>query len=816
MWMRDVWSDLGVGLRAWRRRPGVAAMAVVVLALGIGATTTVLSLIDRIFLEVPAEVEEPHRLVRIFRAWDGGGGGWWGYPDYLHFRDNARTVSGLGATAGAELAASYSIDGVNSDQLLLEQVSDNFFDVLGVTPVLGREFLPEENATPGTHPVVLLGHDFWTRAFGADRDVLGATITLNGTPFTVIGVMPEAYQGLFPDSPTADAWVPIAMTGALQRLEGTAWWERLPDESSRYLTLIGRLGPGVSFAQAEADFRAATDALQYEGRDEDLSVWVRSDVLYSPRVRDQLTTLTRTLLAVVGIVLLIAAANAAVLLLTHAMSRTREIAVRTAMGAGRGRIVRQLVTESAVLGVAAGVLGIGFAFLAVDVAAALMPVSFNASFRPDGAVLGVGFALAVLTAVVVGLVPAVRAARVDLRSAIRNGDATASGRSPLRAALVVGQLALSVVLLAGALLFGRSFWAASTEEIGFEPENRLVVQVRLRSLGYSEEQGRVFLAEALDRIGRLPGVADVTTTRMIPFDGGQWTSNVDPPPDATPNDGDNVFFAMNLVSPGYFETMEMDILRGRAIDDGDVDGAPLAAVVNEAFADGVWPGLDPLGRTLPYRGGRDFEVVGVVRNANYWVLGEEPVPHVWAAQQQIGDPTMSFLVATTSPAHTLAEPVSDVLRTLEPALAISDVTSLEALVDGQTQPYEVTAVLVGLFGALALLLAAVGLYGVVSFLVSQRTREIGIRMALGADKGRVAGSVLRSGGRLVAIGMVLGLTGSIALRRFTEGMLYGVEPGDPLPLVGATVVLIAVAGLASLVPARRATRVDPLVAMRAD
>ncbi len=816
MWMRDVWGDLGIGLRGWRRRPGVAVMAVVVLALGVGATTAVLSLIDRIFLEAPAEVEEPHRLVRVFRAWEGGGGGWWGHPDYLHFRDNARTVAGLAATAGAELIASYSIDGVNSDQLLLEQVSDNFFDVLGVAPVLGREFVPEEDATPGTHPVVLLGYDFWARAFGSDREVLGRTVTLNGTPFTVIGVMPQAYRGIFPDSPSADAWVPIAMTGVLQRLESTAWWERLPDETSRYLTLIGRLAPGVSFAQAEADFLAASDALQYEGRPEDQTVWVRSDVLYSPRVREQLSTLTRTLMAVVGIVLLIAAANAAVLLLTHAMSRAREIAVRTAMGAGRGRIVRQLVTESAVLGVAAGVLGIGFAFLAVDVAAALMPVSFNGSFRPGGGVMAVGFALAVGTAVTVGLVPAVRAARVDLRSAMRDGDTPTSGRSPLRAALVVGQLGLSVVLLAGALLFGRSFWAASTEEIGFQSENRLVVEVRLRSLGYSREQGRVFMAEAIDRIGRLPDVADVTTTRMVPFDGAQWTSSVDPPPDATPNDGDDIYHAMNVVSPGYFDVMEMDVLRGRAIDASDVDGAPFVAVVNEALAEAVWPGLDPLGRTLPFREGQEFQVVGVVRNANYWALGEEPVPHVWGAQQQIMDPTVSFLVATTSPAHTLARPVSEALRSLDPALAISDVTSLEALVDGQTQPYEVTAVLVGIFGGLALLLAAVGLYGVVSFLVSQRTREIGIRMALGADSGRVAGTVVRSGSRLVLIGAVVGLAGSVGLRRFTEGMLYGVEPGDPLPLIGATVVLIAVAGLASLVPARRATRVDPLVAMRAD
>jgi len=564
MWGQNFMQDVRFGVRTLVRRPGFTTVAVLVLGLGIGAPATVLSLVDRIFFERPPEVEEPHRLFRVYRAWEGGGGGSLRNPDYEYLRENSSTLTGLGAYTDGDLIASYTLDGVSHDQLRVARASDNFFDVLGVEPALGREFTPEENRTPGTHAVAVLSHDFWERAFGGDPEAVGRSLTLNGRPYTVIGVLPEAFRGINPGESTGDVWVPIAMTGHLERAEDTAWWERLPNHSWSWLNVVGRLAPGVSFESAEENLVQLHRALEYEGKDEEERLWVRKQFLYSPRTANQLAGLSRILLGVVGIVLVIAAANVAVLLLTRASSRERELGVRSAMGAGRGRITRQLVAESLVLGAAAGVVGIAIAYLTADLAAALMPVSFEGSFEPDGGVILLAALLAALTSVAVGLVPALHVGRTNLRSALQEGSSR-TGRSRTRSALVVGQLALSVTLVAGAFLFVRSFHAASVQDVGFETENRLLVRVPMRALGFDEARGRAFIDAGLERIEALPGVVAASTTRMIPF-GGQWTSTIEAPPGATPNaEGEGIDFGMNVVFPGYFEIMGVDVVRGPVV-----------------------------------------------------------------------------------------------------------------------------------------------------------------------------------------------------------------------------------------------------------
>jgi predicted permease len=815
MSLEDLVRDLGFAARSLRRRPGFSATAVLVLALGIGAPTTVFTLVDTIFFDRPAHVAEPHRLLRVFRSWtSGGSGGSLGNPDYEYYRDNASTLAGLAAYGGRTEVA-YRVGGGDPSQLELLFASANYFDVLGVSPALGRWFRPEESTSPGSHPVAVLSHGFWTRAVGADPDVLGRTLTVNGIAHTVVGVAPEGFSGISPLESAPDAWVPIAMAGVVQRLEDEAWWSRHPDYVSNWLDVVGRAAPGVSTGAAQANLVALGEGLTYEGRDAEERLTATRQFLYRPSQEASLQSLSRILVAAVLIVLLVAAANVAVLLLSRATTRTREIGIRTALGAGGGRLVRLLVAESVLLGLLGGALGIGLAYTLSGAAATLLPLPFEPVFRPDPGVLAAAAALALVTAVAVGLPPALHGARLDLRRAMHDEASAGAwgGRDGLRGVLVVSQVSMSVVLVAGAFLFARSFWAASHQDLGFEHEDVLVVGVSLRSLDYDADRGRTFIREALARLGALPGVEAVTTSRQIPFL-GDWSTDIRPPgvPE-TEESYDPITVYLNAVGPGYFDVTGIEIVRGRALDERDRPGATPATVINETLAERLWPGEDPVGRILP-RGG--MVVVGVARDATYAALGETPLPQAYVPVLQSYMADLRFFARAGSDAAALAGPVQAELRRIEPRLAFEIVTTLESVVDDELARYEVSAVLVGLFGAIALLLAAAGLYGVVSFLVSRRTREIGVRMALGADRGQVAARVLGSALRLAALGVVIGLAGAAALRGFTESLLFGVDPGDPLPLLGASLVLLAVTAIAAAGPARRATRVDPLDALRAD
>ncbi len=812
---RDLLQDLRFGLRTLARRPGFAITAVIVLGLGIGAPTTVLTLVNRIFFDRPPDVVEPHRLVRVWRSWaPGQGGGSLMNPDFAYYREHATRLNGLAAWGG-NITASYTLDGVRSDQLDALCVSDNYFDVLGVVPERGRFFRAEENHTPGADPVAVVSDGFWRRALAGDPDVVGRTVSMNGIAFTIVGVAPAGFRGLSAFSRGPDAWVPLAMFGALTRASDAAWWERVPDMRSSWLSVVGRLAPGATFEAAQAELQALSDALIYPQRNEGEGILVSRQAIYSPSQAASLLSLSRMLLAVVLIVLAIATANVAVLLLSRATTRGRELGIRTAMGAGRGRLFRQLLAESLLLGAAGGAVGVALAWAFSDAAASLLPYPFVSSFAPDLRVLLVAVAISVLTAVLAGIAPALRAARTDVAGALEGGRSTGR-RSRVRDGLVVAQVALSLVLVAGATLFARSFWSARTQDLGFATENRLVLQVDLRALGYSEDEGRTFIPRALERLRALPGVEGVTTSRMIPFQ-GDWSTDLDPPAGAIPNtDEGKLWVGLNAVSTDYFRVMGVDLVRGRPLGPEDGEGDPPAVVVNETLAGLLWPGQDAVGKTVEMGDDRTFTVVGVARNATYYELGEEPTTQAYASEAQVHQPLVHFVIHTDGPATDWIVPAEGALREIDAGLAFGWVTSMASVFEDVTARYQVSAVLVGLFGALALILAAAGLYGVVSFLVAQRTREIGVRMALGADRRRVATEVLRSGLLLAGFGVGLGLAGAFVLRRFTASLLYGIEPGDPWALAAACLVLAAVATLASLAPARRATRVDPMEAIRTE
>jgi predicted permease len=808
----SVIQDLRYGLRTLRRRPTFTLAAVAVLGLGIGATATVLTLMNEIYFQRPVHVVEPDRLFR-FQTRRGYGGAA-GNPDYVYYRDNASTLAGLAAYGGFR-AVSYTPDGDRNDQLDIVFVSANFFEVLGVPPALGRTFLQEENVTPGTHPVIVLGHHFWTRALGADPGIVDRTLSLAGTEYRVVGVAPEGFGALAPTGDPPDAWVPIAMFGALTRASTMDWWERVPGSRIGWIQPIGRLAPGVTYEAAEANLTALAETLEFDGKTEEDGAFVQRQYRYGPRAAETLSSLSRMLIVVVGLVFLVALFNAAVLILSRAATRGPEMGIRTALGAGRGRIIRQILAETLLLGLMGGGLGLVLAYGFSDLAASLLPVRFSTDFRPDLGVVLVTFGLSLLTAVTMGLLPALQITRRNLRGAIL-GRGESVRRPRFQNALVAGQVGLSLMLVAGAFLFARSFWTARTEELGFATEDRLVLQLSLRGMDFDADQSSVFLREARQRILNLPGVLGVTTTLMIPFQ-GDWGGDFDAPPGAQPNlDGDLVFTGFNAVGPDYFRVADIPIVRGRPLGMADVAGNPPTIVINEALAGALWPGLDPLGRTLPVQGEEPFEVVGVARNANYYQLGEAPVPQTYLSFDQAPQASVHFLIHTSRDAAGMATPVQTALRAIDPRLVFGWVTTMASVFEDETDRYQVSAILVAVFSAVALLMAAAGLYGTISFLVARRTREIGVRMALGANRGRVAGEVMRFGLKLAAVGVVLGLVGAVALRRLTEGFLYGIEPTDPLPLIGACLVLLAVAVLAAWIPAKHATRVDPMEAIRVE
>ncbi len=815
----DAATDVRLAARGLLRRPGFAITAVAVLGIGIGAPTLVLSLVERIFLQAPEHVERPDRLVRIYRGWSNGVvGGSLSRADYTYYRDNARTVDGMAAWSGPTSLAWAGADGT-VDQAEARFVSPNFFEVLGVPLDRGRAFRAPEGTRPGEDPVVVVSHGFWTRVMGGDPAALGATVRLNGLSFTVVGVAPEGFAGLSPlDAGAVDAWVPVAQYGALTRAGDPAWWERHPEYVSNWLTVVGRLAPGVTFDAAEAELGALQVALDYEGKPADEHLVLFRQVLYSPSTARQLASLSRLLALAVGVVLLVAISNVTVLLLSRASTRARELGIRAAVGAGRGRLVRQMLAESAVLAVLGGAVGLVLATVGADLAAGLLPYRFAGGFRPDGRVFAGALILSLGTAVAVGLLPALGATRRDLAAALGDGR-SAGTRSRVKEALVMVQVALSVVLVSGAFLFARSFTSAAGQDLGFATDDRLVVRVDPREAGLEPADARAFVHEVLDRMADLPGVEAVTTTRQIPF-GGDWSTSLPPDPAAFPDGpSEPLFLGLNAVSSGYFDVMGIPLVAGRPIGPTDREGQELAAVINRHLAETLWPGGGAeaaVGRVVAVDPERRFRIVGVAENAQYYELGESPVAQAYVAQEQLWMTPVGFVLRTSGDATGLAGAARGVVRDVRPDLAIGDVTTLAAVFEGETARYRVSATLVALFGIFALVLAAVGLYGVVSFAVQSRTREIGVRMALGAPRREVAGRVVR--GALVrgAVGVSAGLLLALLAGRFAESLVFEVEPVDPWSLLGGALVLLGVAGAAALVPARRAARIDPVEAMRAE
>jgi len=833
--MAALLQDLRYGARMLLKKPGFALAAVITLALGIGANTAIFSLVNATLLrQLP--VMEPENLVYVFSGNPGAPYNNSSYPDYVDFRDQNQVFSGFACWGG--IAASLG-DDRQTDLVTGLIVSGNYFSVLGVRAALGRTLTHEDDQKPGSHPVAVISHGLWQRRFGGEAQIVGRQIKLNGQSFTIIGVLPEEFRSAWPGR-MDDLFAPMMMQALLRPPRGGYSGEMNPDllrvRGNRWLTMIGRVNPGVTPEQARAALMPITQqqAQTFPGTNSTRIITIARVSDGDPQTRGTLTQVAALLLAVVGIVLLIACANVANLLLARAAGRRKEIAVRLALGAGRLRLVRQMLTESVLLSLIGGAAGLLLAVWWIDLLKASPPppgvAPINPDFSLDWRVLGFTLALSALTGIVFGLAPALQAARADLVPALKDEVVSfdqKQRRFNLRNALVVTQVALSLVLLIGAGLFLRSLWRAQAIKTGFDEEKVLTASLNINLLRYTRTQGREFYRQAAERVEALPGVESVSLARIVPLSGGASVRGLmiegqDRPDTIFRSEGTGVTatgantLSVSVIGQNYFQTMGINLRRGRDFEANDTEDKPGVVIVNETFAQRYFAGQEVLGKRLSVNGARGpwREIVGVVRDSKYVTLGEAAMPFAYLPLAQNHETGVTLLVRAQVDPAALTASVRQTVQALEPNLPVTGVRPMTELIGNSLYAARMGAILIGVFGLLALLLAAVGLYGVMSYAVTQRTREIGVRMALGANASAVLMLVVRHGMTLTLIGVTLGLIASLALTRLLKTLLYGVSATDPLTFGVIALLLTAVALMACWIPARRAAKVDPLIALR--
>jgi predicted permease len=817
-WAQDLWY----AARMLIKKPAFTTVAVLSLALGIGANTAIFTVVNAVFLH-PLEIADPSRVVELFTQDTRTGGARansltpTSLPNFEDYRAENSVFTGLAAYSGIGLTWTNNGETQGLPGML---ASANYFDVLGIKPFKGRTFLPDEDRKPGANTVAVISHSLWTRQFGADPALVGKTLTLNGMPFTVVGVTPPNFKGTFSLAGPDHVWVPLSMreqltSGQLRQLG--------PNRRFRWLNIVGRLKPGVSLRQAEVAMQTMASALekQYptENQGRTVRLALQSQAALGINQRSQFVLAGGVMMGMVGLVLLIACVNLANLLLAQSAQREREISLRSALGASRSRLVRQLMTESVLLALLGGAGGLAVAYWGRSALWSFRPpflgnASIDLSF--DARVLAFTGTIAVLTGLLFGLAPAIRASRANLSEMMKVGGRGGSGlgHSRLRSLLVVAEIALAAVALIGSGLFVRSMQAAQRIDLGFDSKHVGFVGLNPGSQKYAPARGLQFYQDAVVRARSVPGVEAGAVATAPPFGGGILLT-VFPEGQQQNSSYRGTLTLFNDVSPGYFGTLRIPLRAGRDFNDFDREGSTRVAVVNEAMARQLWPGEDALGKRFSIvQDPVVYEVVGVAATSVVLQIGETPQPVIYRPLAQEYAPATTLLVRTTSgPAEALG-PVRDQVQTLDRNMPLRNTGTLqERLAQGLWAP-RMGAALLSIFGGLALALAMIGVYGVISYSVSQRTQEIGVRMALGAQAGDVLRLVLTQGMTLAAGGAAAGLIAAFLAARVVAGLLYGVSPKDPLTFAAVGGVLLAVALVACYVPARRATRVDPLVALR--
>ena len=811
--MNTLLQDFRFGLRMLAKNPGFTAVAVLTLALGIGANTAMFSMVRGVLLR-PLPFQNPGQLYTLWErnlkmGYDQNA------PAAGNFRDWRDRSHAFEQMAAFDAARTFNLAGSgHPERVDGAAVSPKLFELLGVAPVMGRTFSSQEDQLGQDH-VVLLSYGLWQRRFDADAAIVGKSISLDGTSATVIGVMPKGFQ--FPGdtgtilsiftAPPAQLWVPLALTPR-------AWSAR----SSHYLEVIARLKPGITFAEAQGEMNSLEQELvkQYP-RD-----YIGSDVKLIPlqaQVVGDFRPALLILFGAVAFVLLIGCANVANLLLARATARRREMALRTALGDTRSCLVRQLLTESLMLSTMAGAAGLLIAVWGLRLLKLILPGNFprTADIHLDALVLIFTALASVATGLIFGLAPALQVSRTHLSETLKQGErgGESAGHNRLRGGLVVAEVALTLILLAGTGLLLRSFVHLHDVNPGFDPSNVLTMQISLPEARYPDPQKAVFFRELLQRAQSLPQVQAVGAIGHLPLSGGIESYAMEVAGQAPlPNEYANP--DCHVVMPGYFEAMRIPLVEGRYFDSRDAAQSPDVLIVNQVVARNLFPLQSPIGKRLKMGfNGFTGEIVGVVKNTRDIALDFPPDEEVYTPYLQVPAwNTLALTIRTASKPLALARPVRELVWAMDKDQPVSQIRTMDDLMGASVSAPRFRTLLLGLFGLTALMLAALGIYGVMSYSVSRRTREIGLRMALGAPRNSVLKLVLANGLGLVLMGAAIGIVGALALTRFLASLLYGVKPNDPLTLVAVSLVLIASALLASYVPARRAARVDPMVALR--
>ena len=822
----SIWQDLRTGCRLLRKSPGFTLVAVISMALGIGANVAIFSVINGVFLH-PLPVEEPARLAEIFTRdsktvqtnanFQLTGSS---LPNYEDFRDQNQVFSGLAAATPFAFPLTWGGRAV-PEQLNAVLTSANFFDVLGVKAYRGRTFFPEEDKKPGANAVAVLSYSLWTRKFGSDQGLIGQAISLNGTSYTVIGVAPPNFKGTQTLNRPDLLWVPLSMrdfvlSGQIKVLA--------TNRRFRWLSMVGRLKPAVSVQQAQAAMKTIASALEQQYPKENLGrtveIYALNESALGINQRRQFSLIGGVLMGVVGVVLMIACVNLASLLLTHGAKREKELSIRVALGAGRARLLRQLLTESTLLSLVGGAAGLLVAYWGRKVLWSFRPPflqdgSVDLSF--DTCVFGFALGVSLLTGLLFGIIPAIKSSNPDVNGALKiggRGGALGWTHSRIRTLLVVSEIALAVVALIGAGLFLRSLQNALKLNPGFESKNWFQMRFDLASVRYDREHGQQFFRDAIERAKSVHGVVDATVSfngilapaiLITVYREGQQVS---------PDDR-GTLVTVNNVTPGYFDALRIPILRGRDITDFDGENTKPVVVINEVMAKLVWPGEEALGKRFVQTAvATPVEVVGVVGTSAVGAIGENPQPVAYFPIRQQYVPGAWLIVRTTARPEMVLSAVRSRVQELDRNLALTNVQTVEEVLGVGLWAPRMGAALLGLFGMLALVLASIGIYGVLAYSVAQRTSEIGVRMALGAQRRQMLGLVLKNGMSLAAIGAGLGAVAALLIARTISSLLYGVSATDPLTYAGITALLLGVALLACYVPARRAARLDPLRALR--